>query len=157
MQEGRIENEAGSWNWQVTELRGRSGAHRGAGRRPESADPDPEPEPTWVLHLEDPEFPGDWMMCELQPTVDPDDVTEDEVIELARDPDRRQLTDPDGDVWILEPVPRPDAVETERGFDRAQPRVRVSRGGAPRRTLLLPEGRALGHLTRDELLELVRS
>jgi hypothetical protein len=158
MRHGQIELESGTWNWQLTELRGRSGPHRAGERNAGTADPDPDADESGrnVLLLEDPEHPGDWMTCDLDPTAEPDGIPDEEVASLAREPELRQLTDPEGKVWSFEALPRPESVERTNRFDRPSARVRASSGGGPARVVPLPRDATLGTLTHEELLGLVK-
>ncbi|TVP45632.1 MAG: hypothetical protein EA350_08795 [Gemmatimonadales bacterium] len=158
MDQERISISSGTWNWQVTGPGGHTGPHT-AGTQPAGmADPDPEADSgNAVLLLQDPENPNDWMTRELSPTMDPASMEKEELESLARHPDIRQVSGPGGEVWSVRRVPPPEAVRTGREEgDRAPLRVQASRGGAPPRLLELPEGKALGEMSREELLALLK-
>jgi hypothetical protein len=70
---------------------------------------------------------------------------------LAHNPDRRVVVDPGGEVWALWPEDREPAAPGVAG-----PRtVRALRHGERPRTLVLPDGLALGQLTDREILDLL--
>lgn len=162
MGERQIEVESGKWRWSITRLgRAKRPSVSGFFRPPGEADPDPDAEGPLgdaelpVLLLEDPEDTAHLMSATLSDDVGEDDVSEEELLILARDPDWRQLTDPDGRIWRIERVEKPAAVMEEAEFERSADHVRISIEGGPERVVPLPEGRLLGMLRREELLKLV--
>lgn len=70
---------------------------------------------------------------------------------LAHNPDRRVVVGRDGTVWALWPEDRDPASPGVAG----RRRVHALRQGERPRTLLLPEGLALGQLTDGEILDLL--
>ncbi len=154
MSNDRLELESGNWNWKLVDLKARSEPQSGTLRGAETIDADPDPGRKMLL-LEDDEHAGDWMSREVPPDVSADDISQEQLLEIAREPGERHLTDAEGKVWTIEPVPRPEAGKTEAEFDRPRKKVQVSSGGGPARLLTLPEGTMLGTISRDELLELI--
>jgi len=162
MAEGRIELESGAWRWRVDDLALATEAY-GAGRRPEGdVDPDVEGDGEEVerpdrpsLFLEDPDDPEHWMARALPDgRVDP---SEDELRELAREPDLRQIRDEDGSLWRLEPVDKPESVLEDVAFERSSVKVKVSREGGPERVVSLPDGGMLGTVPREGLLQAIHA
>jgi hypothetical protein len=162
MAERQIEVESGKWRWSITRLRG---AKRPSGlgyNRPSGpVDADPEAEDASadsdlpVLLLEDPDDNEHLMSATLTDDVSEADMSPDEVTDLARDPDWRQLPGPDGRIWRVEKMEKPEAVAEEARFERSANHVSISSDGGPERVLPLPEGVSLGTLTREQLVELV--
>lgn len=156
MEKERISISSGTWKWQVTGPGGHTGPHTAGTQPAGAADPDPEADSgNAVLLLQDPDSPNDWMTRELDPTLDPSTMEKEELESLARHPDIRQVSGPEGEIWSVRTVPPPEAITTGDEGDRAPLRVQVSRGGAPPRLLKLPEGKALGEMGKDELLPLL--
>lgn len=160
MDEGHIELESGTWRWRVTDLQGDANPHPQGFRPVGDTDPDEAPGPAaedgqTILMLEDPEDPEHWMVRDLASGAGADGLSEDDVAAMARDPDRRQLTDPDGAIWRVERIEKPEAVRKDVEFERAAVKVRFSSEGGPPRLAALPEGRTLGTMGREELLGLI--
>ena len=161
MAERQIEVESGRWRWSIRRMGGAKGPTTSGFSRPSGeSDPDPEAEEASgdsdlpVLLLEDPEDTEHLMSARLEDDVREDDVTDDELVALARDPDWRQFTGPDGRLWRVERVDKPEAVMEEAEFERSADHVLLSIEGGPGRLLPLPEGARLGTLSREELLDL---
>lgn len=162
MAEGRMELESGAWSWRVEDLAMATGPYVAGFRPPGDADPDAETDAErveadgrLVLVLEDPENPDHWMARAIR-TGD-GESSEDELKELARDPDLRQIVDEEGRIWRIERMERPDAVRETADFDRSAPKVMATSEGGPERVVSLPEGGRIGTLTRDALLEAIRA
>jgi hypothetical protein len=160
MDEGQIELESGTWRWSVTDLPGDTNPHAEGFRPVADADPDEAPAPSaedgqTMLMLQDPEDPEHWMVRDLPDTAAGDGLSEDDVAAMARDPDKRQLTDPSGGIWRIERIEKPEAVREDVDFERADIKVRISSEGGPPRLVPLPNGRTLGTMRREELLTLI--
>jgi len=157
MDQARVSISSGTWNWQVTGPGGHTGPHIAGTQPAGNADPDPKADSgNAVLLLQDPESPNDWMIRELSPAMDPANMEQEELESLARHPDIRQVSGPDGEVWNVKRVPPPTAVRTgNEESDRAPLRVQAFRGGAPPRLVELPGGKALGEMPKEELLPLL--
>jgi len=157
MDQEHISISSGTWSWQVTGPGGHTGPHTAGTQPAGAADPDPEADSgNAVLVLQDPGSPNDWMIRELSPTMDPSSMGREELESLARHPDIRQVSGPEGEVWNVRRVPPPGAVSTGSDeSDRAPLRVQASRGGEPPRLVKLPEGKALGEMRKEELLPLL--
>ena len=155
--EGRIELDSGQWTWRISEM-GAGGTPYTAGKRPAGeGDPDPRPESPPVLVLEDPEDPDHWMTRELDRALRGRELTGKSVSSLGEDPDQRQLVDDEGKTWRLERIGKPGATREDADYETARRKVKVTSEGGPERTISMPDGRYLGQLTRDELIQLVGS
>jgi len=157
MDQSRISISSGTWNWQVTDAGGHTGPHTAGAKPAGTADPDPEADSgNAVLLLQDPENPNDWMTRELPSATDPSRIKKEELESLARHPDIRQISGPEGEIWSMRRVRSPEAVTPgDEAGDRAPLKVLASREGAPPRRLVLPEGKALGDMRKEELLPLL--
>lgn len=152
-----IELDSGAWSWRVARLEGNASSYQ-AGERPAGqADPDPREDTQTVLLLEAPGDPENWMSRNLPRGVGGSDIDEDDVVRMARHPDRRQVVDGDGKVWRVEPVEKPEAVRETHDFERSAPKVRATSAGGPERIVSLPENRPLGAVSHDELLRAIGS
>ena len=155
MRYGEIELSSGRWTWTVAELDGHgAGSVAGARADGETERNGPDGGQT-VLLLEDPMDPEDWMTRELPRRTAAEEIPDEELKALAADPDRRTLHDPDGTVWKIEPIDRPEPIREDAEFERAPRKVRVSANGGQERTLSLPDERPLGAVSSEELISLV--
>ena len=154
---GRIELDSGDWEWRVTELGAGTAPYKVGNRPAGERDPDPRPESPPVLVLEDPADPDHWMTRELDRAMRGEEITGESVSSLGKDPDQRQVVGDDGKVWKVERIGSPGATREGADFERAPRKVRVTSEGGPDRTISIPEGRYLGQLTREEVVELVES
>ena len=128
------------------------------GNRPAGeGDPDPRPESPPVLVLEDPDDPDHWMTRELDRALRGEEITGESVSSLGQNPDQRQVVDDEGTIWRVESIRGPGATREGADFEEAPRKVKVTSEGGPERTISMPEGRYLGQLTRDELVQLVGS
>lgn len=155
--EGRIKLDSGDWTWRVTELGAGTAPYKVGNRPAGERDPDPRPESPPVLVLEDPNDPDHWMTRELDRALRDEDIAEDDVGALGRDPDQRQVVDPEGKTWKVERIRSPRATRKGADFEEAPEKIKVTSEGGPERTIIMPEGRYLGQLTRKELIQLVGS
>lgn len=157
MNEGHIELESGPWDWRIADLEGQAGGYVAGARPAGEADPDAARDtgPRSVLLLEKPGEPDSWMIKDLPPGAADEDVSEDRVLDLARDANRRQIVDGDGKVWRLDAIPDPEAVREEADYERGAHEIRATSDGGPERIVPLPGNHRLGTMSRDELLGII--
>lgn len=160
MRTGTLELRSGRWEWELAGRGGRTEASSAGVRESAMGDAEPAPEdpaeddPGLRLTLADPDDPRSQMSREVSAGTSMED--EDDLRRLAREPDERTVVDAEGELWRFVRVRRPPAAEVESGFDRPSRKVRFSKAaGAPEAVARLPEGRTLGEVTREELLDLV--
>lgn len=137
-----IELRSGTWSWGVEEDEAEVWGAGGPLAR------------TVVLRAVD--NPADRMVVRVPPHLGgPGD--EAVVAAAAIHPERRFVEDDDGEVWAVWPVSHdPDVAESLVG-DVTPPReVRATRDENGAKATVLPPGRELGQLTREELLDLIR-
>ena len=165
MRRRTIELRSGTWEWDVVDpddprrrASGNStGVRAGAGvaatesTRGHAAHAEPTGAPPLPRRRVELRSTADGRMCVRVPPHLGHAGDDAAVTMLAHNPDRRTVVDPGGNVWALWPEDREPTAPGVTGTRT----VRALREGERPRTLVLPDGLALGQLTDREILDLL--